>query len=300
MNDDANTFRIFNKNNQTHNFNAFVLGNSKTLAFLSVDWKKHIGQEHRVFKMGSPGESLLNIRKKLEYADVQGNHIDFAILILDRKVLKNTNNLNPEFSGPVYLKGPKSSNNNYLDYIGKGFYYFLYDGFFISYLKGIISSKNNKAVENKEPEHKWSFIEQYMTRDDFESLSIGNEFYRWDTEYQIESNPEKWIEQPPSTEIKANINPAILDSRDSMHLLAIKALFDKHNTSYKIIFGPEYSCLPINIEVVKAFESIFGSQYVSNFTSDLIYCNKPLNFYEPNHYRPQVGKQILDHIYYTN
>lgn len=294
MNDDAQTFRTFDTYNDSLQYNAFILGNSKTLAILSTDWKKQIGDDTRVFKFGSPGESILNMRKKLEYAILKGNNIDHVLLLLDNKILKNTDNTNKEFTGPVYLKGHKSSYHNKLDYLGTGFYYYLYDGYFrkqLNYLK----RSNHTASMQTSPN--WDLIENVMHREEFELLNRSNEFFRWDTEQQILNDSAAWVQSLPKMNGDTKNYNQVLDQRDIAHLKAIKDMFDKYQTKYKIVFGPEYDCIKLDGKVKEEFIAIFGYLNVFDFSADTAYCNNPYNFYEPNHYRPIVGKKMLERIY---
>lgn len=294
-NDDFNTLNKFDTNNPEYKYNAFVFGNSKTLAILSTDWSKYIGKQ-RFFKFGSPGESLLNIRKKLEYAISKGNKIDYAIILLDGKVLSNTDNESPMFSGPVYLKGPKSSYNNELQYVSKGFYYFLYDAYFLNFFKkAFTKSKQNSSV--KEPD--WDIINQTMTKDEYLFLQGNNEFYRWDTEKAILKDSLSWVEGFNPATIEESYTKVVLDRRDIEHLKQIKNLFDKQKTNFKIVFGPEYQCTKMGADILTEFNKIFASENVYDFTQDSEYCDNPILYYEPNHYRPVVGSYMLEEIYKT-
>ncbi len=294
LNDDFRTFQRFDAYNDSAHFNAFILGNSKTLAILSLQWKKHIGNQ-RVFKFASPGESLLNIRKKLEYAEKKGDSIQYAILVLDRKILHNTDNESPEFSGPVYLKGPKSSYNNSIKYCAKGFYAFLYDFYFIDYFKNFSSKKETPA----KPALPKGIIEKYMSMNDFQNLRKSNEFFREDMEATIEKDTVKWISQMEKP-ILANSSEINIDKRDLEHLQAIKKIFSRHHTQYKIVFGPEYNAQDIGENVLREFYKIFATKdgvSIWDFSSDTTLI-KPLYYYEPNHYRPLVGQKMMEKIYH--
>jgi hypothetical protein len=293
MNDDANTFRIFDTYNDSLKFNAFIMGNSKTLAILSSDWKKHIGQNNRVFKFGSPGESLLNIRKKLEYAAAKGNKLDHVLLLLDNKLLMNTDNNLPDLQGPVYLKSNKSSYNNSIEYFGKGFYYFLYDGYFYSYFKDI---NTKEEISSSKTNINFSFINKLMGTEEFVNLYKGNEFYRWELEEQIQNDSINWVNNYRKNS-KSNVDLlSRISETDYEHLKAIKALFIKYNTKYFIINAPEYQCgYGLSNNVLKQLKELFSQNAVIN--DDFGICENPYYFYDPTHFRPVVGSFILKTIY---
>ena len=295
MNDDAQTFRTFELYNKSLKFNSFVLGNSKTLAILSTDWKKHIGTDNSIYKFGSPGESILNIRNKLAYAVKSGNKIENAIILLDDNILINTDNLNPDFTGPVYLKGTKSSNNSWLDYLGKGFYYYLYDGFFITHFKDIC--RGNK-IQTDENNINWNIIENAMTKEEFNKLYQSNEFYRWNIEQKIRLDSVSWVTALPQIKAGITVSAQTIDSRNLIYLREIKRIFDQNKTNYKIVYGPEYGCIKMNPKIKEELNVIYGTTNVYDFSSDTNYCNQPINYYDPSHYRPIVGRKMLEVIYH--
>lgn len=288
-NDDYNTFNTFDSNNDSLQYNAFIMGNSKTLAILSTDWKKHIGQDQRVYKFGAPGESILNMRKKLEYVVSKGNRLDHVILLFDNKLLANTDNSSPDLQGPVYLKTPKSSNNLYLDYFAKGFYYFLYDGYFVNYFSGILKNKYSIGKIRKEE----------MTINDF---AYSNEFIRKELEEKIQFDSLGWCE---AFEYKTNTNSKstkiVFAVRDSMHLVAIKKLFVEYDTEYKILFVPDFDCsYNVRSSILKSFKSIFSDTTVFAGFDLVDICENPFYFYDQTHFRPIVGREILKRIYSKN
>ena len=286
-NDDFRTVDTYLKYNDSLQYNAFLFGNSKTLAFLSTDWKKFIGKEKSIYKFGSPGESLLGIRKKLELIDKNNGKIDNALLILDTKILSNVNNTKPPSEGPVYLKGPLTSNNSLLDYYFKGFYFYLYDGFFVNYLMNLDTQKPIEKLPNDK------VLKNFMTMEEYKNLKYSNEFLRWDSEQTFDFFE---IQDYTSKETDYQAENIFLDDIDKEHLQAIKTILEKHNTDYYIIFGPEYECNEslMNLQI---FETIFKKERVKDYRSDENFCNKENLFYEPNHYRPVVGLEIMKLIY---
>jgi hypothetical protein len=287
-NDDFRTVDTYLKYNDSLQYNAFLFGNSRTLAFLSTDWKKFIGKEKSVYKFGSPGESLLGIRKKLELIDKNNGKIDNALLILDTKILENVNNTKPPSEGPVYLKGPLTSNNSLLDYYFKGFYFYLYNGFFAKYLICL----NSEEETEKTPD--LSLVNKFMTMEEYKNLKYSNEFLRWDSEQKFGFFE---IQDYTSKETDYQTENIFVDDKDKEHLQVIKTILDKHNTDYYIIFGPEYECFE-SLNSLQIFETIFEKELVKDFRSDTNFCNKENLFYEPNHYRPLVGLEIMKLIYF--
>ena len=88
-------------------YEAFIFGNSRTHGFREADWQKYIGQQP-VYHFGAPGESLLNIRKKIELVMERGG-LKNALIVIDAGILENTDNTHPFYKGPVYNHTPMTS-----------------------------------------------------------------------------------------------------------------------------------------------------------------------------------------------
>ncbi len=112
--------------------NVFLFGNSKVGAFMPESLCENKEACH-VYNFGSPGESLVNIRKKLELIQTAGDTIDQAWLILDHQILVNENNAHPYYQGPAYIHHPKVSNQPIWDFHLEELRFFLRDFYFLAY-----------------------------------------------------------------------------------------------------------------------------------------------------------------------
>ena len=81
------------------------------------------------------------------------------------------------------------------------------------------------------------------------------------------------------------------------YLKEIKAIFDKHKTNYKIVFGPNYDQKKVNPVDLSIVKSIFGSYSVYDFTGQNELTTPLSNYYEIYHYKPVVANEIMDEIY---
>lgn len=65
----------------------------------------------------------------------------------------------------------------------------------------------------------------------------------------------------------------------------------------KIIISPDYLQVNINPADVKTLKRFFGKRNVFDFTGINEYTEDIHNYYEPGHYRPALGKRLMEKIY---
>lgn len=116
-----------------YQYNTFLFGNSKVMAYQeeAVCWGD---LNCRFYNFGAPGESLLNIKKKIELIQAKGDDIKKAYIILDHKILMNERNKHPNFQGPVYEHHPLVSDNSWISFHAAFLQYYLKDAFLVSHL----------------------------------------------------------------------------------------------------------------------------------------------------------------------
>lgn len=83
-------------------------------------------------------------------------------------------------------------------------------------------------------------------------------------------------------------------------LSEIAKVFQDHHTKYKIIISPEYKQIRLNPADVEQLKEIFGAENVYDFSGINKYTNNIRNYYEGSHYRPCLGRQLLDSVYATH
>ena len=77
-------------------------------------------------------------------------------------------------------------------------------------------------------------------------------------------------------------------------------VFQTHHTNCKIIISPEYKQIRLNPADVEQLKEIFGAENVYDFSGINKYTNNIRNYYEGSHYRPCLGRQLLDSVYATH
>ena len=96
------------------------------------------------------------------------------------------------------------------------------------------------------------------------------------------------------------VHPPVLMKPQIKLLSEIAKVFQDHHTKYKIIISPEYKQIRLNPADVVQLKEIFGAENVYDFSGINKYTNNIRNYYEGAHYRPCLGRQLLDSVYATH
>lgn len=286
---DYETTRLYLRNTENTKYNAFIFGNSKTLAFTSDDWKKHINNGV-FYKFGAPGESIFNIYNKTKLITQNGDRLDHVIMVLDAAMIKNVANTNEYLQGPVYKHHPYTQDESWLTFYSAFFNYYLTDFFFLKVLKDCF--KPPLTVSQKQ-----DFLK---TKKDFNPQT--NEFCLSDLENEIRNKGFAEYYQNHLKEFNngAKSRPSVknLDPTDINYLSEIKKIFEEQRTDYNIIIGPVRNGIKFPEKATNALQVIFGKENIYDFSDYKKITGDSSYFYEWQHYRPVAGALMLDEIYH--
>lgn len=290
--DDFISTELYLNNTKHKNYNSFVFGNSKALAFRAENWLPHIKQG-LVFKFAVPGESIFNIYNKVKLVLEKGDSIKHALVIIDNAMLSNFRNTSEFLQGPVYKHHPYTQDENWLTFYGDYFGFYLADGFFAEAISRYLS-------DSKEPKEILDTKDFTKGSKNYDSLS--NEFYLGDLEIEIcqlgfRGYFEKHFKTNENTGISALRNKVVLNREDAEYLRAIKKMFDSQNADYKIIAGPVWRKEGMPEEICKELRTIFNNETFYDYSKDKRFVYDSTLFYEKAHYRPIAGARILNEVY---
>jgi hypothetical protein len=271
-------------NRDSLRYNSFIMGNSCTMAFRSNEWEKHLEKGDHAVRFFDTGESLGGVCQKLQALDSVGAPIKNVLVIVNKNLLKdiypmqdNGHLFSAEVANISQMAFQMSFLQKFLDpnfavpYLG-----YLIRGKYSSYMKGIINPGRpirepytNNFINPREQEIEYKG-EQYWT--------LHKKEFKRRAEAGKEEERTIFAEQ-----VKL--------------LRKIKYICDKHGTNLKFILEPDYYQKRTNSEDVKLLKKILGESAVWDFAGINQYTFDIHNYYEPGHFRPIVGAQILGHIY---
>lgn len=271
-------------------YSAFVFGNSKTLAFKSKDWLSHINAKN-VYAYGAPGESIENVLNKC-HVIVKNDSMKYALLIVDEQIIENYQNKTPYLQGPVYKHHPLTSNESVLSFYSFFLRCYINDFAFIDAMDLYI--KNQSQVQ---PEYSFSKLNPNFN-------SSTGEFSQKHLEDEISKDGFSGYYTHHKNDFTKSIDIGLVEKskkkihqEDVVNLEEIKKIFDKQNTEYYIIIGPTYGGGEFPAKYFEELQRIFSKENVFDYSDHVVFSSDSSGFYEHTHYRPWVGKKILDSIY---
>jgi hypothetical protein len=277
--------RNYLKSFRSEKYTAFVFGNSRSHAFTKKNISKHIGHE-KIFDFSSPGESLLNIDKKLGLILSKQEQVHYAIILIDDGILENTDNKYRVYQGPVYNHSPVTSNVSYIKFYANYLGYYFDDYFFLKHicykLTGTYKTqwmesafKNPGAKPEQIISHNYSSVRDSLIATDF-------------NKYKSEYKPDYSV---TGRRIRS------VNEQDLAYLQNIALLLKTNHINYKIILPPDFHKQKVAPQVYYVISKIFGDNSVYDFTGvNRITTDSTLN-YENLHFTEAAGEIILDSIF---
>ncbi|WP_320052951.1 hypothetical protein [uncultured Acetobacteroides sp.] len=265
-------------------FNSFIMGNSCTMAFRSDEWEKHLDHSDRAVRFFDTGESLGGVCQKLQVLDSAGAPIKHVLVVANKTMLKdifpmqeNGHLFAPEAAKVSPLEFQLSFLQKFLDpniaipYLG-----YLASGKYSSYMKGVISPD----APIREP-----YTNNFINPHEKEIQRLGERYWQ---RYKTEFTPRREAGKEEERTVYC----------EQLKLLRkIRAVCDKHGADLKFIIGPEYNQKRTNHEDIALLKAILGASSVWDFTGINPYTSDIRNYYDRGHFRPEVGKQLLEFIY---
>lgn len=278
--------RNYLKTCKNENYKAFIFGNSRTHGFHEQDWKKHIGQKS-VYHFGAPGESLLNIRKKIELILEHGK-LENALIIIDAGILENTDNKHPFYKGPVYNHTPLTSNISTFAFYSNYIRYYFDDFFFLKHI-----------VYKVTHHYKASWMEKAFKEPAKETNHFASVKYETLADSLIETNFTEYKKtfQPDYSVLKRKV--VAVSAVDMIHLRKINELLSSHKVDYKIVIPADFMGLQLDRPAYDSLKSVLKSHLYDFGSFDKIRKDSTLN-YENLHFTRKAGALMLDSIYLVN
>jgi hypothetical protein len=275
---------VFLKNNHDHNFNSFIFGSSRSIAYTCKEWNKYLPGDCSVYSYGNWNESIEGILRKVQFIDSVGNKMKNAIIVID------TDN--------TFRKLKSTLNYDHYLISGKSFgqFHLIYFSNWVRSFRAILESVDYKLFKTKR---------SYMT--DFVGMKISDidpvnndwftntedEILRDSTAYYAQALNKFYLRTKIEAESEIQISP-----KDSILMQKINSIFKKQLTNVNIIIGPLYNQIKFNKKDLKVLQYIFGEKNVYDFSGINDITNSMYNYLDDaSHYRNRTGDRILKIIY---
>ena len=287
LNREMITTSTFNHFREKEEFNSFIFGSSRSQAYKCENWINYLDKIAKPFHYDASAEGIWGISKKIEYIDEIGDTIKNALIVVDRTLLQTTY----AKKGHLFISMPCVSKASEMEY---------YLTFFKASLNPDFLMANIDYSLFKTYRGYMAYLIRRDKYDDIVNHKNCDIWYGLDKEIEFDSVGyynrliEKGVfyKRPKKNILKCKVTP-----EEKKQLLAIKNIFEKHNTKYKIIISPLYDQVPMEKEQIELLERIFGKEYIYNFSGKNQFTEPIYNFYENSHYRPHVANEIMEIIY---
>ncbi len=266
-------------------FNSFIMGNSCTMAFRTDEWEKYLPDGSKAVRFFENAEGIAGVCQKLKALEEVDAQIDYLLIVFDVESLKVTvpsHNTNKIFSC-------EAAGISQLQYILRNLQTFLMPDKCIPIIEYRITGKYS-------PRMKSQIREGGPVREPYTNNCLNPR------EKEIEMNGEDyWISHQSEFHRKERCpgqidEPAIFKPQNRI-LKEMEAICRKHSTQLVLVIGPDFYQKKIHPSDLKTLQDIFGKESVFDFTGVNPYTADYHHYYEPGHYRPCLGAQLLDRIY---
>lgn len=280
----------FIKNNKKVNYNSFIFGNSRSIFYQVSDWKTYLNNNATCFHFDASGESLWALSKKVEYIDKIGNSIDNVLLILDYATLSQDK---PK-SGHLGIISPALvGNSNIVEFHKTFFSAFMNPKFLYAFLDykifGKIKTYMKEGYLLDDRPLDYDLFTNEVRFDYFENLIKQNE-----NMYYTQQRLSVFYSRDTTSQ---QFSPKCIYDSQKKILENIATIIKIHNTKIKVIINPLYDQQKLNDSDLTYLKNTFGKENLFDFSGINKFTNDYRNYYETEHYRPQVAREILKIIY---
>jgi hypothetical protein len=278
---------VFEQNQGSADYNAFIFGSSRSMFYQEVDWKKHLPSNARVFHFDASSETIVGILHKLDYVVKSGCEVRHALVIIDG----NTFESKQLFNEHLFMEDPRLIGyKNLISFQSAHWMAFLDRGFLKAYADYRITGEakpymSAQGVLDHRPfvydsisnEVRYEYYEALIASGDYYTEDRMKPFYVRDAKLRFAS-------------------PVITAEREVL-LAAMARQFSSMRTEYFIVISPLYNQIKMNALDVVKLKQIFSEQRVYDFSGVNRFTADYSHYYERSHYRPFVAAMVLDSIY---
>ena len=283
-----------------YNYNSFMFGSSRTMAYKPETWKKYLDKDAKIFAYDATMESIYGIYKKVKFLDSTGADIKNALFIFCRDYTFATTE-NPKIH--ILKKHPILSGENLFDFQYTFFKSYFNINFLFSYYTRLLTGKH------------YSFMNEYVNELKIAYHPSSNHLMLVDAERMIRENPKKYYNkykqkfyckkdgkgiliQDIIIAEDETISKNRIDKKMVEMLKEINQILIKHNTKYVIILQPLLEKIKYSKTDYRILNKIFG-KHIYDFTGKNKFTISIDNYYDWSHFRPQVGDEIFKKVYQT-
>lgn len=276
---------VYLMNRDKQNYDSYIFGSSTALFVRPSIWITYLSDTSKVFSFDASRENIIGIWSKIKYIDQLNGPIKNAVFIIDYNyAFDKLNNENV-----LFVKHPRIGQSSWFGFHYKNFLKIL-DLNLLHSLIGYHFSKEFKPYMSDCLLNERSYIDPVTN--EYTNFSIQEELNSDSVKYYKLRRDRFPIRTGQTCEYKQQITADHLVMLDE-----IKDVFDKNGTIYKVIIAPNYQQISFNRNDLEILQSVFGKDNVFDFTGINSFSDDKSNFYDGLHFKPYVGKELLEIAY---
>lgn len=280
----------FNNRFDSVGYNSFVLGNSRAFYYRLEHWRKYLPEDAVPYHLEAADESLVAVERKLAYIDRRGAQIHDVMIVLDRRLLEQSEAVpSPHFMLPVRIGDPVNAARFHI----RSFAAFMDPSVMVATI-----DFSRRGV-TKEYMHEGHSKVHFVSHEHYYD-PVGNEYDYFVYEQQIADGvyyDERRMDLFKDAQFPDSITPPLVGEKQYKMLRSISEILNRHNSRVRIIISPGYDQIRLNPADVAILKEVFGEENVYDFSPPNKWNADYHNFFEHIHYRYHVADQIMDSIY---
>lgn len=273
-----------NHRNSAHPFNAFIMGNSCTMAYRCAAWEHYLPKGSHAMRLFGNAETLGALNLKLHALERDHAPLRHVFIVMD----PNSFGYDKQRSGWEYLLPPEVSGRSWLITQFEMVQTFLMPKFLLPYLRFHITGHLTPSM-------------RYMNLHGRIRNSDNNDLYNPHERLIAKEGEAYWRQLSakdfPPRKAGQRRSQAYIAAPQERVLRDIAALLKRNHTDYRLIISPDYSQEKLDDRDKQKLYAIFGRRYVFDFTGVNQYTSDYHNYYEKAHYRPVLGNRLLKVVY---
>ncbi len=267
MSNDHITTQTLIQNYPEHKYDSYIFGSSRSGFYLMSEWSKHIDSK-RDYNFNTVGESLYGIEKKMQFLKKNNYPIHNALIVIDSELLSVVANE----KGHIHIKDPITTGESKIMFQLEFLKDYFDQKFLLAYLH-LIFSRHPFAYALTNP---------ILAPQRFHYDIATNE-YRYFNEEEIEADSVKYYAARQNVFYKRDTvlryGKPVIGVEQKKLLMSIKEILDENHTSYRIVISPLYDQVKMDSTDIKTLETIFGKQYVFDFSGINDFTRNKYNYF---------------------
>lgn len=276
---------VYMRNREKEKYNSFIFGSSTALFVRPSMWMTYLPDAAKVFSFDASRENIIGIWSKIKYIDHMNDRIDNAVFVIDYNYAFDK--LDKE--NVLFVKHPRIYRSSWCNFQ----YLNLLKIFDVNLVRSMV-------VYGLTNEFKPYMSDCLLNERSYIDL-VTNEYVNFSIQEELNTDSLRYYEIrqdrfPERSGKECEYRQQITNDHIEM-LKEIKSIFVKHGTDYKFIISPNYQQLSFNKDDLEILRSVLGADHVFDFTGINSISDEKSNFYDALHFKPYVGKQLLDIAY---